>query len=188
MLQGNKLLHHLAKSKLLEEPGIAEQFLATVSRLLEFAFSIGNHDASEAENQGTYSFLCKNIGYDAIVLLLSLHPHPPSGHLPPLCKLTLSSVSNSQLVSCWRGNICNICSIASWAAGAIGGLWPLAEGTFITQLLSNGGSSATAVAEVASLYHLLLEGLPQLTGAEQQGSSIVNALAFGCRIQQSLWR
>lgn len=75
------------------------------------------------------------------------------------------------------------------AAGVLDGFWPLAEGTFITQLLANSGSPATAVAEVASFYHLLLEGLPQWgSGAAQQGSSIVNALSFGCSIQQSLWR
>ena len=64
----------------------------------------------------------------------------------------------------------------------------MAEGTFITQLLSGGGSSATAVEAVADLYHLLLEGLPLLTGAMQQGSSILSALAFGCNILQQLWR
>ncbi|KAL3160392.1 hypothetical protein ABBQ32_010717 [Trebouxia sp. C0010 RCD-2024] len=110
--QGNKLLHYLPKSQLLEEPGVAEQFLATASHLLEFAVSSSNHGAPDALNQGT----------------------------------------------------------------------------FITQLLGGGGSSATAVAEVASFYHSLLEGLPQFSGAAQQGSSIVNALAFGCKIQQSLWR
>ena len=68
------------------------------------------------------------------------------------------------------------------------GLWPLSEGTFIKQLLDSCGSSDTAVAAVASFYHLLLEALPVLAGAEKQGSSTVSALAFGCRILQQLWR
>jgi len=68
------------------------------------------------------------------------------------------------------------------------GLWPLSEGTFIKQLLESCGSSDTAVAAVASFYHLLLEALPFLAGAGEQGNSTVSALAFGCRILQQLWR
>ncbi|DBB07131.1 TPA: hypothetical protein ACH3X1_011703 [Trebouxia sp. C0004] len=68
------------------------------------------------------------------------------------------------------------------------GLWPLSEGTFIKQLLEGCGSSDTAVAAVASFYHLLLEALPALAGAGEQGNSTVSALAFGCRILQQLWR
>lgn len=52
VLQGNKLLHYLPKSQLLEEPGVAEQFLATASHLLEFAVSSSNHGAPDALNQG----------------------------------------------------------------------------------------------------------------------------------------
>lgn len=72
--------------------------------------------------------------------------------------------------------------------GATSGLWPLAEGTFITQLLDSCGDSDTAVAAVASFYHLLLEALPVLAGPKEKGSSIVSALAFGCNIMQRLWR
>jgi len=73
-------------------------------------------------------------------------------------------------------------------AGAKEGLWPLGEGTFIKQLMESCGSSDTAVAAVASFYHLLLEALPFLAGAGEQGNSTVSALAFGCRILQQLWR
>lgn len=68
------------------------------------------------------------------------------------------------------------------------GLWPFAEGTFITQLLSTRSSTVIAVPEVAGLYHLLLEGLPVSTEPREHTSPVVNALAFGCNVQQSLWR
>ena len=64
----------------------------------------------------------------------------------------------------------------------------MGEGTFIKQLLESCGSSDTAVAAVASFYHLVLEALPVLAGAGEQGNSTVSALAFGCRILQQLWR
>lgn len=73
-------------------------------------------------------------------------------------------------------------------AAAQEGLWPLAEGTFITQLLESCGSSDAAVAAVASTYNLLLEALPVLAGATGQGDSTVSALAFGCNILKRLWR
>ncbi|KAL0028291.1 hypothetical protein WJX79_007793 [Trebouxia sp. C0005] len=78
--------------------------------------------------------------------------------------------------------------ISAALIGAKEGLWPLGEGTFIKQLLESCGSSDTAVAAVASFYHLLLEALPVLAGAGEQGNATVSALAFGCRILQQLWR
>ena len=83
---------------------------------------------------------------------------------------------------------CHFWNHQSAAAGHVDGLWPFAEGTFITQLLGSCGNSATAVAEVAGFYHLLLEGLPILANRIERNSPILNALAFGCNIQQSLWR
>ena len=76
----------------------------------------------------------------------------------------------------------------TYSAEAAEGLWPLTEGTFITQLLDSSGSATTAVAAVAAFYHLLLEGLFVLAGGPEQGSPIVSALAFGCNILPRLWR
>lgn len=83
--------------------------------------------------------------------------------------------------------VVNVTDKVHHAAGQ-DGLWPLAEGTFIIQLLESCGSSDTAVAAVASTYHLLLEALPILAGATGQGDSTVSALAFGCNILKRLWR
>ncbi|DBA70054.1 TPA: hypothetical protein ACH3X2_012301 [Trebouxia sp. C0005] len=63
--------------------------------------------------------------------------------------------------------------ISAALIGAKEGLWPLGEGTFIKQLLESCGSSDTAVAAVASFYHLLLEALPVLAGAGEQGNATV---------------
>ena len=64
-------------------------------------------------------------------------------------------------------------------AGAITGLWPLAEGTFVTQLLT--GLPADQLPLVAHLYHLILSSLPVLapaTGcqADKEEPRFVNAL------------
>ena len=75
------------------------------------------------------------------------------------------------------------CDTTGWpdndCAGAIAGLWPLAEGTFVMQLLS--GLPANQLPLLAHLYHLLLSSLPILapaTGcqADKEEPRFVNAL------------
>ena len=87
--------------------------------------------------------------------------------------------------------------LAHPTAGAVQGLWPLAEGTIIAQLLSSEQPPDTAVAKVASLYHMLLVVLPDWETASAPGqgkgraglsSALVSGLAFGCNILQGLWR
>lgn len=84
VLQGNKLLQYLPKSQLLEEPGVAEQFLATASRLLEFAVGSGNHGAPDALHQGSVTSPCHDILYDATLpCVVPVPPTPPCLARPP---------------------------------------------------------------------------------------------------------
>ncbi|KAK9903317.1 hypothetical protein WJX75_002686 [Coccomyxa subellipsoidea] len=78
----------------------------------------------------------------------------------------------------------------SAAQGAVAGLWPLAEGTFVTQLLS--GLKPDQLPLLAHLYHLLLASLPVLapaTGcrADKEEARLVNALAMGSSVLPRLW-
>ena len=82
-------------------------------------------------------------------------------------------------------------------AGEMRELWPLAEGTIITQLLGSEQPQDSAVAKVVSFYHMLLLVVPDWDEAFSQGqgrikgglsSALVSGLAFGCNILQGLWR
>ena len=64
-------------------------------------------------------------------------------------------------------------------AGAIAALWPLAEGTFVSQLLAVLPDDQLPL--LAHLYHLLLSALPALAPAtasrpEKEEQRFVNAL------------
>lgn len=93
--------------------------------------------------------------------------------------------------------------IPALTAVAAQGVWPLAEGTAITQLLDSARLSDStrlsdsAVAEVAIFYHTLLLALPDWASESGQGqgqpkaalaNALVSGLAFGCNILQGLWR
>ncbi|CAL8465528.1 g5064 [Coccomyxa elongata] len=77
------------------------------------------------------------------------------------------------------------------AQGAIAALWPLAEGTFVTQLLAALPEDQLPL--LVHLYHLLLSALPALapaTGsrADKEEQRFVNALAMGTSLLLRLWR
>ena len=83
-------------------------------------------------------------------------------------------------------------------------MWPLLEGTFISQQLhtsvthTNAAARSAAgvqmsIAGVAAFWHLLLESLGRLeAGARDKAGSaagrLVSALAFGCNMLPQLWR
>ena len=89
------------------------------------------------------------------------------------------------------------------AAEPLQGLWPLLEGTFVSQQLhtclghkaaprSTAGASMS-IAAVAAFWHLLLEsfGLLEAGAGDKAGSiaaRLVSALAFGCNMLPQLWR
>lgn len=80
----------------------------------------------------------------------------------------------------WSGSKCKQATYSDGeSAGVLAALWPLAEGTFVSQLLT--GLPADEVSSVAHLYHLLLTALPVLarscgTSKEQEEPRFVNAL------------
>ena len=70
-------------------------------------------------------------------------------------------------------------------AGAIAALWPLAEGTFVSQLLAVLPDDQLPL--LAHLYHLLLSALPALAPAsashsDKEEQRFVNALVHTCLI------
>ncbi|KAK9832830.1 hypothetical protein WJX81_005036 [Elliptochloris bilobata] len=85
-------------------------------------------------------------------------------------------------------------SAAANAAGALSALWPLAEGTLLSQLLA-AARGDEALARLVALLHLALEALPELSaaaglppaaGAEAAGR-LASTLALGTGLLPRLW-